>query len=334
MNAFESETVQDGQGCRARLTAARSAFTLIELLVVIAIIALLIGILLPALGKARDAGRMAKCLSGLRQNGLAMTLYANQYKDWYPLIPMDSATKKNFTKADRKTGYLEKQDARGGLSGLFSLRQIGDGVNTGLNASKDPDSPDLVYPDKTELGLKGPDSPVMRGFLESFGSLACPADRIDFNYGLPYAADIAANKITGATQVVPKAPGSEEQIIHYNLSYLYIAGLKTDDPTVISAVPLLGDETNWPDVRTQAWYGGPGATAASLARIGGPSAKEDYYGDFDNHGTQGGQYVFSDGHAALIKGNIIDTFFSKDSTKPTSITAVDPFRDRYVYTMD
>lgn len=56
-------------------------FTLIELLVVIAIIALLIGILLPALAKARRAGRGAVCKSNLRSLGTGMASYATDFQD-------------------------------------------------------------------------------------------------------------------------------------------------------------------------------------------------------------------------------------------------------------
>jgi len=65
-------------------TSRKTAFTLIELLVVISIIALLIGILLPALGAARRTAMNVKCLANLKQVGLSMEMYQMDNKGYWP----------------------------------------------------------------------------------------------------------------------------------------------------------------------------------------------------------------------------------------------------------
>jgi prepilin-type processing-associated H-X9-DG protein len=76
---------------------------LIELLVVIAIIGILAAMLLPALNSARERGKCIACVSNLKQLGLAVTLYADDYGDYLP----QAATQDGLGWQDRLVPYLK-----------------------------------------------------------------------------------------------------------------------------------------------------------------------------------------------------------------------------------
>jgi prepilin-type N-terminal cleavage/methylation domain-containing protein len=74
----------------------RKGFTLVELLVVIGIIAVLIGVLLPALQRARGQAYRVQCMSNLRQLSSAVMLYVNQSGGFFPVAPMGGSRRSDF----------------------------------------------------------------------------------------------------------------------------------------------------------------------------------------------------------------------------------------------
>lgn len=128
----------------------RRAFTLIELLIVIAIIALLIGILLPALAAARRAGRATVCLNSQRQSAIGMHTYAGDNKE--AVIP--SYNMSDTTGANPCDGWAPILDRDGYIAG---------GVQTKNTVFYCPETIDV---EGMAAGQTGTDQQLPKGWMD------------------------------------------------------------------------------------------------------------------------------------------------------------------------
>jgi prepilin-type N-terminal cleavage/methylation domain-containing protein/prepilin-type processing-associated H-X9-DG protein len=278
-----------------------AGFTLIELLVVIAIIGILVGLLLPAVQAAREAGRRAQCVNNLKQIGLALHNYETSHQALPP-------------------GYLSAFDAKGidlgpgwGWASMILPQFEQNTVFTAINFS---------------LGVET--APNLTARLATFQGFLCPSDRVASSWPA-----VDRDLLTGAAkreicQVAPSnyvgmngvsEPGPDGEGLFFRNSRVafrditdglsqtlaigersHFLGPATWSGSVTGAL-LYDDDGD--SVGTASLEDGPGMVLGHAGDEAGPGANRSEPNQFYSlHSGRGVNFLFADGHVAFLKASM------------------------------
>jgi prepilin-type N-terminal cleavage/methylation domain-containing protein len=272
----------------------RGGFTLIELLVVIAIIAVLIGLLVPAVQKVREAGNRASCQNNLKQIGLAL----HNHHDVYHFFPSNGG----YATGDSATPYVISTSGTGGTNARWGLA---DPRRAGRNQPGCWAFAILPYVEQENLFKAAPDNGTQGVPIPIY---ICPSRRPaqawDTPHPDPFLGPDRHDDGAGRNPWSSTDYAANQRVIDDRPKVMRIADIKDGTSSTI----LVGEKSMDPRGYTSgSWYwnqpvfsGGSGGTAR-LGTYVYPDAVgvpfEDHWGSAH---TAGSQFLFADGSVRII----------------------------------